>query len=89
MLAWFSTEAGKKWLTDTFGTLITGVGTIPEIAGDVFQFGKAAVQVATGNIPAGVQTSTNGGDSVSTDIMNTTGGGANDPFKGTSRAGGI
>jgi len=87
LLVWFSTEAGKKWLTDTFGTLITGVGTIPEIAGDVFQFGKAAIQVATGNIPANAQTSTNGGSS--TDIMNTGGNNANDPFKGTSRAGGI
>jgi hypothetical protein len=86
MLGWWTTDSGKKWLTDTFGTLITGVGTLPEIVGDVAQFGKAAVQVATGNIPANAQTSTNGGSS--TDIMNT-GNNANDPFKGTSRAGGI
>lgn len=91
LLAWWSTDAGKKWLTDTFGSLITGVGSIPEIANNVFQFGKAAVQVATGTAPASANLSKDS-PADPNDPMSIMGKAAGsgafaDPFKGTSRAG--
>lgn len=92
LLAWWSTDAGKKWLTDTFGSMITGVGTIPEIAGDVFGAAKAVAQVATGTGNAAVlnkqkaDAPADANDPMS--VMGKAVGGAfADPFKGTSRAG--
>jgi len=92
LLLWWTTDAGKKWLTDTFGSMITGVGTIPEIAGDVFGAAKAVAQVATGTGNAAVLNKQKAdAPADANDPMGTMGkavGGAfADPFKGTSRAG--
>jgi hypothetical protein len=98
MLLWWSTDAGKQWLTDTFGAMITGVGTVPEIAGSVLGAAKAVAQVATGTGNAaelnkqraagvpGSEPTVDPNDPMS--IMGKAVGGTfADPFKGTSRAG--
>lgn len=98
LLLWWSTDAGKQWLTDTFGAMITGVGTVPEIADSVFGAAKAVAQVATGTGNAaelnkqraagvpGSEPTVDPNDPMS--IMGKAVGGAfADPFKGTSRAG--
>lgn len=94
LLVWWSTDAGKKWLTDTFGAMITGVGTIPEISGSVFGAAKAVAQVATGTGNAAVLNKQKADGTVPADetdpmsVMGKAVGGAfADPFKGTSRAG--
>jgi hypothetical protein len=82
LIAWFGTDAGKKWLTDLVGeSFIGALGDIPAMAGEVYDVLKAATQVATGNTPPGFTPSS---DEV--------GGGSGkyiDPFKGTSREGGL
>ena len=82
LLAWFGSDAGKKWLTDLVGeSFIGALGDIPAMAGQVYDVIKAGAQVATGNTPAGFTPSS---DEV--------GGGQGkyiDPFKGTSREGGL
>jgi hypothetical protein len=100
LLLWWTTDAGKKWLTDTFGAMITGVGTIPEIAGSVLGAAKAVAQVATGTGNAaelnkqraagepGSEPAVDPNDPMS--IMGKAVGGTfADPFKGTSRAGSV
>ena len=100
LLLWWSTDAGKQWLTDTFGVMITGVGTIPEIAGSVFGAAKAVAQVATGTGGAAdLQKQRDSGDPTAqqdfdpndpASIMGKAVGGAfADPFKGTGRAASI
>lgn len=94
LLAGFSTEAGKQWLIDTFGVMITGIGTIPEIASWAGSTAKAVAQVATGNLPKGYDKSTSP-DMTGVDptdpmsILQKAGemGGRVDPFKGTGRGG--
>ena len=82
LITWFGTDAGKKWLTDLVGeSFIGALGDIPAMAGQVYDVLKAGVQVATGNTPPGFTPSS---DEV--------GGGSGkyiDPFKGTSREGGL
>jgi len=89
LLVGFSTEAGKQWLVDTFGVMITGVGTIPELASWVGSTVKAANQVATGNLPSGFNKPASDIDlSDPFSIMNNgASGGRVDPFKGTGRGG--
>jgi hypothetical protein len=82
LLAWFGSDTGKKWLTDLVGeSFIGALGDIPAMAGQVYDVLQAGAQVATGNTPAGFTPSS---DEV--------GGGQGkyiDPFKGTSREGGL
>ena len=83
LIAWFGTDAGKKWLTDLVGeSFIGALGDIPAMAGEVYDVLKAGASVATGiGLPAGFTPSS---DEV--------GGGQGkyiDPFKGTSREGGL
>lgn len=92
LLVGFSTEAGKKWLIDTFGVMITGIGTIPELASWVGNVATAVTQVATGNMPTGVgKTDLSGVDPTDPlSILQKAGdmtGGRVDPFKGTGRGG--
>jgi len=88
----FSTEAGKKWLVDTFGVMITGIGTIPELAPWLVNVGTAVTQVATGNVPKDVEkTDLSGVDptdpfSILQKAADSSGGRV-DPFKGTGRGG--
>jgi len=83
LLAWFGSDAGKKWLTDLVGeSFIGALGDIPAMAGQVYDVLQAGAQVATGvGLPADFKPSS---DEV--------GGGQGkyiDPFKGTSREGGL
>ena len=83
LIAWFGTDAGKKWLNDLMGgTLFGALGNIPVMAGEITTALSAAARVATGiGLPKEFEPS-------STEI----GGGKNgyiDPFKGTDREGGI
>lgn len=91
LIAWFGAGDGKKWLTDTFGVMITGVGSIPDLVGTVYEIAKAATQVATGNMPKGVEkTDASGIDPTDPfSILQKAGemGGRVDPFKGTGRGG--
>jgi hypothetical protein len=92
LLVGFSTEAGKKWLVDTFGVMITGIGTIPELAPWLVNVGTAVTQVATGNVPKDVEkTDLSGVDptdpfSILQKAADSSGGRV-DPFKGTGRGG--
>jgi len=52
-LAILSTDAGKKWLADSWGFLVTGTGTVTNLLADFVDFAKAGYQVATGTEPAG------------------------------------
>jgi hypothetical protein len=93
---------GKKWLEDTFGTLLTGVGSLPELAGTAFDALTAVYQTATGTGNAAVLNKQRAdgvpGSEPTIDptidpndpmsIMGKAVGGTFvDPFKGTSRAG--
>lgn len=83
LIAWFGSDAGKKWLTDLVGeSFIGALGDIPAMAGQVYDVLQAGAQVATGvGLPADFKPSS---DEV--------GGGQGkyiDPFKGTSREGGL
>lgn len=93
LITWFAAGDGKQWLNNTFGFLISGIGSAPELVGTVYEITKAATQAATGNVPAGSD-----GDSTAVDpndplsIMNKVsrmmgGGGYVDPFIGTGRGG--
>lgn len=91
LIAWFGVGGGKQWLTDTFSVMITGVGSIPDLVGTVYEITKAATQAATGNMPANVP-KTDVGAIDPTDpfsILQKAGemGGRVDPFKGTGRGG--
>ena len=48
IIAWMGVGEGKKWLEDTLGIMITGVGSLPGLAGTVFDALKAVQQTATG-----------------------------------------
>jgi hypothetical protein len=93
MLAFFSTDAGRQWLSDTVGFLVTGVGNIGDLAASYLDYAKAGYQVATGTAPTGAsgggtgQSGTPAPSSDPTDVMTRAiGGGAfADPFKGTTR----
>ena len=95
LIAWFGAGGGKDWLRDTFGFLITGVGSAPELVGTVYEITKAATQVATGNMPPDVKPS--GSDdafdpndplSIMNKVAGQMGSGTYvDPFKGTGRGG--
>jgi hypothetical protein len=98
IIAWMGAGDGKKWLEDTFGTLLTGVGSLPELAGTAFDALKAVYQTATGTGAAaelnkaraagepGSEPAVDPNDPMS--IMGKAVGGTfADPFKGTSRAG--
>jgi len=95
LIAWFGVGDGKEWLKNTFGFLITGVGSAPELIGKVYDVTKAAVQVASGNLPSGYKPSDeidlNDPASVMNKVGDMMGGGGNgnyvDPFKGTGRGG--
>jgi len=83
LLGWFGSDTGKKWLTDLVGgSFIGALGDIPAMAGQVYDVLQAGTQVATGvGLPADFKPSS---DEV--------GGGQGkyiDPFKGTSREGGL
>jgi hypothetical protein len=52
-LAVLSTDAGKKWLADSWGFLVTGTGSAVNLLADFADFIKAGYQVATGTEPAG------------------------------------
>jgi hypothetical protein len=83
LLGWFGSDTGKKWLTDLVGeSFIGALGDIPAMAGQVYDVLKAGTSVATGvGLPADFKPSS---DEV--------GGGQGkyiDPFKGTSREGGL
>jgi hypothetical protein len=98
LLAFFSTDKGREFLTDSFGFMVTGVGNIAEIAAMFVDYAKAGYQVATGTVPDGVPSpsgTSSGGQSGTpntsadpTDIMTRAIGGSGmfaDPFKGTTR----
>ena len=92
-------SSGKEWLEDTLGIMITGVGSLPGLAGTVFDALKSVQQTATGTGGAvDLQKQRDAGDPKAqqdfdpNDPMSimgkAIGGGAfADPFKGTSRAG--
>ena len=54
-LAIFSTDAGKKWLTDAMSNLITGLGSIADLTMGFFSLFKAVIQVSTGLLPQGYE----------------------------------
>ena len=102
IIAWMGAGDGKKWLEDTFGTLLTGVGSLPELAGTAFDALTAVYQTATGTGNAAVLNKQRAdgvpGSEPTVDptidpndpmsIMGKAVGGTfADPFKGTSRAG--
>ena len=98
IIAWMGAGEGKKWLEDTLGIMITGVGSLPGLAGTVIDALKAAQQTATGTGGAvDLQKQQDAGDPKAQQdfdpndpmsIMGKAVGGAfADPFKGTSRAG--
>ena len=90
LITWFGAGEGKKWLTDTFGVMVTGVGSLPDLVGKIYDVAKAATQVATGNLPDGFKKSDQEIDvNDPMSIMNRAGGAAGgfDPFKGTGRGG--
>ena len=100
IIAWMGAGEGKKWLEDTLGIMITGVGSLPGMAGTVFDALKAVQQTATGTGGAvDLQKQRDSGDPKSQQdfdpndpmsIMGKAVGGAfADPFKGTGRSASI
>jgi hypothetical protein len=100
IIAWMGAGEGKKWLEDTLGIMITGVGSLPGMAGTVFDALKAVQQTATGTGGAvDLQKQRDSGDPKAQQdfdpndpmsIMGKAVGGAfADPFKGTGRAASI
>ena len=100
IIAWMGAGEGKKWLEDTFGIMITGVGSLPGMAGTVFDALKAVQQTANGTGGAvDLQKQRDSGDPKAQQdfdpndpmsIMGKAVGGAfADPFKGTGRAASI
>ena len=100
IIAWMGAGDGKKWLEDTFGIMITGVGSLPGLAGTVFDALKAVQQTATGTGGAAdLQKQRDAGDPKAqqdfdpndpSSIMGKAVGGAfADPFKGTGRSASI
>ena len=100
IIAWMGAGDGKKWLEDTFGIMITGVGSLPGMAGTVTDALKAVYQTATGTGGAAdLQKQRDAGDPTAqqdfdpNDPMSVMGkavGGAfADPFKGTGRSASI
>jgi hypothetical protein len=99
IILWMGSGAGKEWLEDSLGIMITGVGSLPGLAGTVVDAIDALVQTATGKGGAvDLQKQRDAGDPKAqqdfdpNDPMSimgkAVGGGAfADPFKGTSRAG--
>ena len=99
IILWMGAGEGKQWLEDTLGIMITGVGSLPGLAGTVFDALKSVQQTATGTGGAvDLQKQRDAGDPKAqqdfdpNDPMSimgkAIGGGAfADPFKGTSRAG--
>ena len=83
LLTWFGTDTGKNWLNDLVGGTIFGtLGRIPEMAGELYDALKIGAMVTTGiGLPKGhvpADTEIGGGKR-----------GYIDPFKGTSREGGL
>jgi hypothetical protein len=100
IIAWMGAGDGKKWLEDTFGIMITGVGSLPGMAGTVVDALKAVQQTATGTGGAAdLQKQRDAGDPTAqqdfdpndpSSIMGKAVGGAfADPFKGTGRSASI
>jgi hypothetical protein len=100
IIAWMGAGDGKKWLEDTFGIMITGVGSLPGMAGTVVDALKAVQQTATGTGGAAdLQKQRDAGDPKAqqdfdpndpSSIMGKAIGGAfADPFKGTGRSASI
>lgn len=97
LIAWFGVGDGKEWLRDTFGFLITGVGSAPELVGTIYEITKAVAQTASGNVPDSASGSNSGEEVDPNDPMSVmnkvadqlSGGGSGyvDPFKGTGRGG--
>ena len=99
IILWMGVGEGKQWLEDTLGIMITGVGSLPGLAGTVFDALKSVQQTATGTgVAVDLQKQRDAGDPKAqqdfdpNDPMSimgkAIGGGAfADPFKGTSRAG--
>jgi hypothetical protein len=94
LLAFFSTDKGRQWLTDSFGLIVTGLGSAGNLAADFLDFSKAAYQVATGDLPPGFEKKPDSGET--NPDMDKWGGDLNqltgkeifaDPFKGTGRGG--
>jgi hypothetical protein len=97
IIAWMGAGDGKKWLEDTFGVMITGIGSLPGMAGTVVDAVNALVQTATGTGGAAeLQKQRDAGDPKAQQdfdpddpmsIMGKAVGGAfADPFKGTGRS---
>ena len=76
-LAYFSTDAGKKWLTDSMSNLVTGLGSASDLVMGFLSLVKAAAQVATGILPPGYEQEKERGKF------------EKDPWKGTGREVGI
>ena len=100
IIAWMGAGDGKKWLEDTFGIMITGVGSLPGLAGTLVDALKAVQQTATGTGGAAdLQKQRDSGDPKAqqdfdpndpASIMGKAIGGAfADPSKGTGRAASI
>jgi hypothetical protein len=100
IITWMGAGDGKKWLEDTLGIMITGVGSLPGLAGTVFDALKAVQQTATGTGGAAdLQKQRDAGDPKAqqdfdpndpSSIMGKAIGGAfADPFKGTGRSASI
>lgn len=81
-LALLSTDAGKKWLTESMTLLVTGLGHAGNLIADFMALTKAAAQVATGILPKGYEPSIKTDKDGNIDF-------GKDPWKGTGRDVGI
>ncbi len=91
LIAWFSTDAGKKWVADLFGEAFIGsLGRIPEMTGEIMQVLKAAIQVTAYNT-TGVDLGLPPEFKAKKDAEQNGGGSGKyiDVFKGTGREGGL
>jgi hypothetical protein len=55
LLAFFSTDKGRDWLTNNFKLIVTGLGNAGDFAAEFLDYAKAAYQVATGDLPPGFE----------------------------------
>ncbi len=93
LLAFFSTDKGRDWLTDNFTLIVTGLGNAGDFAAQFLDYAKAAYQVATGDLPLGYEKEKNTGEKPDNNPWTTgnepTKGMFIDPFKGTGREVGV
>ena len=93
LLAFFSTDKGRDWLTNNFTLIVTGLGNAGDFAAQFLDYAKAAYQVATGDLPPGYEKEKDSEEKPDNNPW-TTGtdpikGVFKDPFKGTGREVGV